>query len=94
MYYVYILSNQWHTVFYTGMTNDIRRRLFEHKNKLFRHAFTRRFNCNQLLYYERRNSFDDAIRREQDVKRLDRPYKMQLIKTINPKMVDLAADWF
>ena len=94
MYYVYILSNRWHTVFYTGLTNDIRRRTFEHKTKVYRTAFTRRYNCDHLLYYEKRDSLDDAIHREQELKRLHRPYKMQLIMRDNPKLIDLAAEWF
>jgi len=92
MYYVYILSNRWHTVFYTGMTNDIHRRIFEHKMKVFRNAFSRRYNCDHLLYYEERHTAEDALRREYDVKHLSRENKMQLIKKVNPGLVDLAAD--
>jgi len=94
MYYVYILSNRWHTVLYTGLTNDIRRRIKEHKSKVYKRSFTRKYNCDQLLYYEERDSLKDAIHREQEIKRLDRVYKKQLINAKNPTWKDLAADWY
>lgn len=93
MYYIYILSNRWHTVFYTGLTNDIVRRTFEHKNKVFKGAFTRRYNCDKLLYFEMRETLQDAMNREREVKKLHRQFKMQLILAMNPKMDDLAKDW-
>ncbi|MEI9921536.1 MAG: GIY-YIG nuclease family protein [Bacteroidota bacterium] len=93
MYYVYILSNRWHSVFYTGFTNDIQRRIFEHKTKVFKDAFTRRFNVDRLMYYEMRDTYKDAIAREQEVKHLRREYKMQLIRRMNPGMVDLSIRW-
>jgi putative endonuclease len=93
MYYIYILSNRWHSVFYTGLTNDIHRRISEHKSKVFKSAFTRRFNVDQLLYYEEVAGFKGAIAREQEIKKLHRQYKMQLIMRINPALADLAADW-
>lgn len=93
MYYVYILSNKWRTVFYTGLTNDIRRRVLEHKTKKYRRSFTAMYNCCELMYYEERETLRGAIRRERDVKKLDRVYKKQLIFKMNPKMEDLARDW-
>lgn len=93
MYYVYILSNKWHTVFYTGLTNDIRRRTFEHRTKKYRNAFTAKFNCDKLMYYEECDSLEYAIQRERDVKRLDRVYKMQLIMRLNPTLKDLSEGW-
>jgi putative endonuclease len=93
MYYVYILSNRWRTVFYTGLTNDIQRRMFQHKTKFFPKAFTAMYNCDNLLYYEVRTDFKDASMREQEIKRLRREYKMQLITGINPNLIDLARDW-
>jgi putative endonuclease len=75
------------------MTNNIRRRIAEHKTKAFKSTFTKRYNCDHLLYYEEQPTFEDAIRREQDIKHLRREYKMQLITRINPDLVDLAGKW-
>ena len=93
MYYVYILSNRWHSVFYTGMTNDIHRRLFEHKNKIFKDSFTKRFNVDHILYGEEQPTWEAAINREQEIKKVHRQYRIQLIEKLNPGLVDPAAGW-
>ncbi len=91
-YYVYILANKRHTVFYTGMTNDIYRRAFEHKIK-FNKGFTQRYNCDQLLYFEEFSSKIEAIAREKELKKFRREIKFQLIRKDNPEFRDLSAGW-
>ena len=91
-FYVYILSNTYHTVFYVGVTNNIQRRTWEHKNKQSR--FTNKYNCHNLMYYEQYQYINDAIRREKQLKKWHRAWKIDLIKKGNPGMDDLAKDWF
>lgn len=88
VFYIYILSNSHHSVYYTGITNDLIRRVYEHKNKLVE-GFTKKYNIDQLLYFEQFNDPEEAIKREKQVKDYRREKKMNLIKSINPKMIDL-----
>lgn len=91
-YSVYILASK-SRVIYVGMTNNLHRRLFEHKNDQIE-GFTRQYRCHRLVYYE---SFDDvnkAIDREKQLKRWNRAKKMWLIERLNPTWEDLAAEWF
>lgn len=89
-YYVYILSNQRRTVLYIGVTNNLARRLYEHKNKLVE-GFTKRYNCDELLYFEEASSIDDAIVREKQLKKWSRSKKIILVQRNNPSMQDLSA---
>jgi Predicted endonuclease containing a URI domain len=66
-YYIYILTNQYHTVFYVGVTNNLIRRVYEHKNKLVK-GFTSKYNINKLVYYEVFSDVRDAIYREKQIK--------------------------
>lgn len=93
MGYVYIVSNKYKTVFYTGVTNDIERRTGEHKAGVGS-MFTSKFKCNVLLYFEQYMTMGEAIDREKLLKRWKREWKLDLIKENNFEMVDLAADWF
>ena len=90
-YYVYIASNKYHTVFYTGVCNDLIRRIYEHKNKLV-DGFTKRYNVNELLYYEYTDNIESAISREKQIKDHRRIKKLKLIQDINPSMKDLYPD--
>ena len=90
-YYVYILSNKYHTVFYTGFTDDITRRIWEHKNRIHK-GFTSKYNCHKLLYYEEFNNKEDALHREKQIKRYKRDWKFNLIKSINSDWKDLYSD--
>ncbi len=90
-YYVYILSNKHHTVFYTGFTDDIARRVWEHKNKIYK-GFTSKYNCDKLLYYEEFNNKEDALHREKQMKKYKRDWKFNLINSINPEWKDLYDD--
>lgn len=91
-FYVYILSNQRYTVLYTGFTGDLERRIYEHKNKLL-DGFTKTYNINILLYYEKFNSAHDARRREIQIKKYTREFKRNLINSINPTWRDLYDDF-
>ena len=89
MYYVYIMTNKMNTVLYTGVTNDLMRRVYEHKNKLDVKSFTARYNVNKLVYYETTNSIQSAIEREKQIKAGSRKKKEDLIKEFNPDWKDL-----
>lgn len=87
-YYVYILTNKTNRVLYTGITNNLLRRVFEHKSKLVA-GFTQKYNVNKLVYYE---VFDDsyyAITREKQIKAGSRKKKLDLIESMNPSWKDL-----
>lgn len=88
MYYVYIISNQHHTVFYTGFTNDLGRRIEEHKLRVAK-GFSYKYNCNKLLYYEEFTDKHEALHREKQLKRYRRQWKKNLINEKNPAWRDL-----
>jgi putative endonuclease len=93
LYFVYILSNWKHSVFYTGVTNNVERRVYEHKMKLVP-GFTSRYNCNKLLYYEEHNDINYAIKREKLIKKYKRDWKKNLINSVNPEWKDLSEGWY
>ena len=88
MYYVYILTNKAKTVLYTGVTSDLKRRLCEHKSKIF-DGFTKKYNVDQLVYFEEYSDVKDAIKREKTIKNLVRRKKELLIDSMNPQREDL-----
>ena len=88
-YFVYIMSNYSRTVFYTGMTNDIVRRVYEHKMGEGC-AFTKKYKCKDLIYFEGYFEKEDAAGREQKLKRWTRDWKEDLIATMNPNFSDLS----
>ena len=90
-YYVYIMTNKSRT-FYVGMTNNLERRVSEHKQKLIE-GFTKRYNITLLVYYETFSDVRAAIAREKQVKDWRREKKMALIESMNPTWKDLSADW-
>jgi putative endonuclease len=90
-YYVYILTNVSRTL-YIGMTNDLLRRVFEHRVGLGS-EFTRKYHVHQLVYYESTNSVWVAIEREKELKKLRSSKKIALIEQMNPNWTDLAAGW-
>ena len=89
MYYVYILTNPKHTVLYTGITNDLIRRVEEHRSKLKPNSFTARYNVHELIFFETNTQAEAAIAREKQIKSWSRKKKEALIETINPLWVDL-----
>ena len=90
-YYVYILSSKSGTL-YVGVTNDLERRVYEHKS-LKVPGFTRRYKVNRLVYYEEHNDVTQAIEREKTIKGWTRRKKIELIKSQNYKWEDLAENW-
>ena len=86
--YVYMMTNSGDTVIYTGVTNDLARRVYEHKNKLIK-GFTSRYNITKLVYYEIYDDEITAISREKQLKHFKREWKIKLINEFNPDWVDL-----
>ncbi|WP_303316328.1 GIY-YIG nuclease family protein [Flavivirga abyssicola] len=85
-YYIYILTNRIKTVLYTGVTNNLKERLYFHKNpETFSKAFTSKYKCFHLIYYEHFFEIEDAIKREKQIKGWSREKKNNLISSINPK---------
>jgi putative endonuclease len=91
-YYVYIASS-YSQVLYVGMTNDLLRRMYEHRTKS-NDGFTKAYNVRRLVYFEETASVTAAIAREKQIKGWLRRKKISLIESMNPKWDDLAADWF
>ena len=91
-YYVYIMTNKSGTL-YTGMTNNIQRRVQQHKEKLVP-GFTRRYNVTRLIYYECFTDVHAAICREKMIKGWLRSKKLDLVASINPHWCDLSAEWY
>lgn len=90
--FVYIISNKNRTVLYIGVTNDLERRVAEHKGAITK-GFSKRYNCTDLLYYEDFYDIVQAIAREKQLKNWHSDWKWNLIKSENPDLIDLAADW-
>jgi putative endonuclease len=98
-YYVYIMTNPLNTVIYTGVTNNLVRRIWEHKEKIVQ-GFTKRYNVIKLVYYEIFTTAYDAIAREKQIKAGSRKNNITLIEKVNPQWNDLynhgdiqALDW-
>ena len=92
-YWVYIVSNKYMSSIYIGVTNDIERRIWEHKYGSIK-GFTYRYKCSHLMYYEEFADVNQAIAREKQLKGWKRDKKIELIVSLNPERQDLAADWF
>ena len=92
MYYVYMMTNWNNKVLYTGMTNDLERRIYEHKNKLLP-GFTSKYNVNKLVYYDATTDAISAITREKEIKGWKRQKKNELIQNFNPEWRDLSEDF-
>ena len=90
-YFVYILTSNSGTL-YTGMTNNLHRRIAQHKNGAF-DGFTKKYHVNRLVYYETFNEVRDAIAREKQIKGWKRYKKLELIESTNPKWQDLSDEW-
>jgi putative endonuclease len=88
MYYVYLLASGKHGTLYLGVTNDLVRRVFEHKNKTMR-GFTARYNVTKLVWYEPYDDPVNAITREKELKKWHRDWKIRLIEENNPDWSDL-----
>jgi putative endonuclease len=91
-YYVYILTNRKQGVLYTGITNDLERRIYEHKNKLIR-GFASKYNLTRLVHFEVTTDVNVAIAREKQIKGWLRKKKIELIESRNPNWKDLCEKW-
>lgn len=91
-YYVYIMTNRAKTL-YIGVTRDIMRRVYEHKNKIFG-GFTKKYNITKLVYFEETCDVKTAIAREKQIKGWLRSKKITLIESVNPQWKDLSNGWF
>ena len=91
-FYVYILFNKKNGTLYIGMTNDLERRMYEHKRKLIP-GFTTRYGLDRLMHFEQFQYVDDAIKREKQLKNWNRQWKIDLIEKENNDWNDLSSDW-
>jgi putative endonuclease len=89
-YFVYIISNSKLTPLYIGMTNNLEKRIYEHKNKLIPNSFSTKYNLNKLLYWEIGEDINSVIAKEKQLKNWHRKWKIDLIQTINPNFKDLS----
>jgi len=90
-YYVYILTNKKRGTLYTGVTNDLVKRIYEHKNDLAK-GFTCKYNLKKLVYFEIHGDIQNAIQREKQIKRWRRNWKIEMIEKLNPEWKDLYKD--
>jgi Predicted endonuclease containing a URI domain len=90
-YYVYMVANKYNNVLYTGVTNDLVRRVYEHKNKLVK-GFTHQYNVDKLVYFEQTKNSISAIEREKQIKNWGRAKKEFLVNKDNPEWVDLSGE--
>lgn len=91
-YYIYIVSSKG-GILYTGMTSDLVKRVYQHKNKLV-DGFSKRYGSDRLVYFEETGDVTSAIEREKQIKSWRREKKIALIEKQNPKWQDLSQDWF
>ena len=92
-YYVYVLTNKNNNVMYVGLTNNLERRMYEHKTKRVP-GFTEKYNVNRLVYFEETQDVRIAIAREKEIKKWRREKKNQLVVAVNPEWRDLSEGWF
>ena len=91
-YYLYILTNKKNGTLYIGVTNNLERRIFEHKNKLLE-GFSKQYSLDKLAYFETFQYMNDAIKREKNMKKWKREWKISIIEKENPHWNDLSSDW-
>jgi len=91
-YYIYILTNKKYGTLYIGITNNLLRRVYEHKNGAIK-GFTKKYNLNKLVYFEQINDINSAILREKRLKKWNRAWKIELIESINPEWKDLSESF-
>ena len=91
-YHTYIVTNKNHTVLYTGVTSSLRKRIWEHKNKMYPRSFSARYNTDELVYYESFFDIGEAIAREKQIKGGSRQKKIEMINDFNKEWLDLYDD--
>ena len=92
-YYVYILASKKNGTLYTCVTNDLERRIYEHKKNIIK-GFTAKYNVHNLVYYEETNDVNEALALEKKIKGWLRKKKIALIESTNPDWKDIAREWF
>ena len=92
-YYVYILASKRNGTLYIGVTNNLERRMYQHKNKLI-DGFTKKYGVYKLVHFEMTNDVRSAIQREKQLKKWNRKWKLELIEKENPEWKDLSEEWF
>lgn len=92
-YYVYLITNQNNKVLYTGVTSNLERRIFEHKNKLVK-GFTEKYNVNKLVFFEQTSDVYSALNREKEIKGWLRIKKNKLVESKNAAWNDLSDGWY
>jgi len=90
--FAYIITNKYQTVFYTGVTSNLPKRIMEHKEKRYLNSFSARYNVSILVYYEQFQWIGDAIAREKQIKAGSREAKNDLIRSLNPTWKDLFEE--
>lgn len=91
-YFVYLMTNWNNNVIYVGVTSDLERRVYEHKNKLIK-GFTEKYNINKLVYFEETEDVNSAIAREKEIKKWRREKKNRLVEKLNIRWEDLSLKW-
>ena len=89
---IYFITNTYNTVLYLGVTSDLQKRIYQHKNKEFPNSFTAKYNCNKLVYFELFANIEEAIAREKNLKNWKREWKNDLIIKMNPEWKDLSSE--
>ncbi len=92
-YSVSIMTNKNNTVLYTGMTNNLNRRLYEHRNKVY-NGFTKKYNVDKIVYFEKLNTSEEAMKREKQIKSRPRAKKIELINQFNKDWKDLSDNFW
>jgi len=92
-YYVYILAGQRNGTIYIGITNDLQRRVYQHKTGI-KKGFTQKYGVSMLVYFEEFQQVNQTIERENNMKKWKRNWKLKLIEEDNPNWIDLAKDWY
>ncbi|MBU0672190.1 MAG: GIY-YIG nuclease family protein [Candidatus Margulisbacteria bacterium] len=92
-YYVYILASKRNGTLYIGITNNLKRRIFEHKKKIIK-GFTKKYDVTQLVYFEQYSDVREALTREKRLKKWNRAWKLELIEANNPQWKDLSKEVF
>ncbi|MFN3138264.1 MAG: GIY-YIG nuclease family protein [Allomuricauda sp.] len=90
---VYIMTNRPDGVLYVGVTDNLDERVKEHKLKAFPQSFTAKYNCDKLVYFEQFENGEEAVKREKQMKKWKRAWKINLIKEFNPNWVDISLNW-
>jgi len=91
-FWIYCMTNKYNNVLYIGVTNDLTRRIKEHKSGEIA-GFTKKYNCEKLVYFEEYNQIEEAITREKQLKNWKREWKNELITKTNPSWEDLSLEW-